>query len=131
MRMRVMLLIKNFMGPSRIHGMGLFAAENIRKGTTIWEFNPLVDLILSEENFDALPECAKEYFKIYSYRNRVTGHYVMSFDNDRYTNHSPNPNTINKDFYKEEGVTIAKSDIFLGEEITANYTDFDGKEITW
>jgi len=44
-----MLLIKTYLDKSPIHGIGVFAGEFIKKGTQVWEFNPLIDIILTPE----------------------------------------------------------------------------------
>ena len=36
--MRPMLLVKTRLGKSRIHGLGVFAAQPIRKGQPVWRF---------------------------------------------------------------------------------------------
>ena len=33
-----MLLVKTYLDRSPIHGLGVYAAERIRKGTKIWRF---------------------------------------------------------------------------------------------
>ena len=38
-----MLVVKTYINKSKIHGFGLFAGENIKKGTVIWKFNPVID----------------------------------------------------------------------------------------
>ena len=39
-----MLYVKTKIGQSKIHGMGLFADQFIKKGTIIWKFTPGFDL---------------------------------------------------------------------------------------
>ncbi len=41
-----MLLIKTKLDLSKIHGIGLFAGEDIPKGTIIWRFNSLIDIYI-------------------------------------------------------------------------------------
>ena len=43
-----MFYIKYKIKKSNIHGLGLFADENISQGTKIYEENPLLDLLLSK-----------------------------------------------------------------------------------
>ena len=55
--------------------------------------------------------------------------YVCCGDNDRYINHSEQPNTEDLGFeervFEGEGITIAARDIQPGEEILSDYRSFD------
>ena len=55
--------------------------------------------------------------------------YVCCGDNDRYINHSEQPNTEDLGFeervFEGEGITIADRDIQPGEEILSDYRSFD------
>lgn len=120
-----MLLVETYIGPSSIEGLGLFAKEKILKGTKTWEFVPGIDVKFTKEKLDTLTIPAQNYLKRYCYINQVTGLYVLCSDNDRYINHSNNPNTKNFNFDLDEGTTEAIRDIMPGEEITTNYKEFD------
>ena len=61
-----MLLIKTYLDKSPIHGVGVFANEFVKKGTVVWQFNPLVDIILTEEQLNELPEVIKEFIRHYT-----------------------------------------------------------------
>ncbi len=120
-----MLLIRTYLAKSRIHGIGVFAREKIPKGTKIWKFIPGLDVKIGKEILGKLPQPAREQIIHYSYINKVTGEYVLPADNDRFTNHSENPNTTNIGFGADEGETYAARDIEEGEEITTNYKEID------
>src|SRR3954469_1637143 len=47
-----MLLVKTRLGPSTIHGIGVFADEDIPRGTIVWSFNPLIDKALTDEEIE-------------------------------------------------------------------------------
>ncbi len=71
------------------------------------------------------------YVRYYAYLDTKYDKYVLSFDNDRYTNHSKEPNT--KTHFPPEdsfGVMIATRNIAHGEELTCDYYEFDG-EAEW
>lgn len=123
---RFMQLVRTYVAPSSIHGLGVFAKEFIPKGKKIWEFTPGFDRKIPKEKFERLCDSAREFIDFYSYKNRVTGAYILPADNDRYTNHSDNPNTQNLNFTSSEGVTIASKNIQVGEEITTNYFELEG-----
>jgi hypothetical protein len=61
-----MILVKTQLGPSTVHGLGLFAAEFIPKGTVIWEFREGVDHRIPKELVDELPEPARSTVRHYS-----------------------------------------------------------------
>jgi len=111
-----MLLVNASAGSSNIHGIGLIAREFIPQGTKIWELNPDFDLMLDKEFLHSLPAPAQQCIRYYAYFDLGLQKYILSSDDDRFTNHSEEPNTEDVD-----GATYAKCDIFPGEEITANY----------
>jgi uncharacterized protein len=63
-----MLLVSTVIGPSQIHGLGLFAAEPIPRGGKVWQFHPALDLVVPEAEVAQLPGVAQAYFRNYAYR---------------------------------------------------------------
>lgn len=116
-----MLLVKTYLGKSKVQGIGLFADEFIPKGTLIWKFVPGFDFALKKKELNKLPKVAKSWILHYGYYNEVEGGHVICVDNARFMNHSENSNTDDTNIRG----TIAKRDIKKGEEITCNYFDFD------
>lgn len=116
-----MLLVKARAGLSKIHGIGLIAREFIPQGTRIWEFRPGFDLLLTEQEVSALSPAARDQVLWYAYFNPNERVYVLSGDDDRFTNHSDDPNTGN------DGVTtFARRDIPAGDENTWDYRPWGG-----
>ena len=113
-----MLLVKTYLDRSKIHGLGVFAAEFIRKGTKIWRFVEGFDRSYSPRQFAKLPKPARDFLKSYAYQ--VDGEILFTVDHDHYINHSDEPNT-----YLKDGYTIARCDIHKGAEITNDYREFD------
>jgi SET domain-containing protein len=113
-----MLLVRTYLDKSAIHGLGVFAAESIRKDTKIWRFVEGFDRAYSLKQFARLPKPARDFLKNYGYR--VDGEVLFTVDNDRHINHSDDPNT-----YLKAGYTIARRNIRKGEEITNDYREFD------
>lgn len=114
-----MLLVDAHAGASKIHGLGLIAGEFIPKGTLIWRFQPGFDVAVREEDYQKLPRNAQRGLDYYSYHCKAAGLYILSSDDDRFTNHAEDPNSIFVD-----GVTVATRDILPGDEVTMNYDEF-------
>ena len=117
-----MLLVKTYVGPSSIEGVGVFAAEDIKKGQAIYRFDPLFDKLVPKSLIETGPDHLAQFVKRYGYPyNLDPTMFVIDLDHGRYMNHSNLPNT---DF---TGVTdgYAIRDIAAGEEITCNYNEFE------
>ena len=113
-----MLLVKTYVGKSKVHGLGVFAAQSIRKGAKIWRFVYGFDRFYTRKRLAKLPKPARDYINLHGYQwgNEI----LLSMDYDTFMNHSENPNT---DFHN--GFVIARSNIRKGEEITNDYRDFE------
>ncbi len=121
-----MLMVKTRLGLSKIAGIGLFAAEDIPKGTITWRFIGNFDRLLTEDEIDNLPEPARSDMLNHVYLNEPTGQFVLCADNARFMNHADDPNTAGvHDPGAIEGYDIATRDIQAGEEMTCDYRTFD------
>lgn len=98
----------------------MFADEFIPAGTIFWKLAPGLDLLFTKEEFAKLPQIAQGTIRHYGYLDIGTGNWILGFDNDRFMNHSEQPNITDKD-----NQVIAKVDINPGEEITCDYRKFD------
>jgi SET domain-containing protein len=115
-----MFLIKTRVGPSAIHGNGVFACEPVGVGQTIWRFHPGLDLIVSEEVLIGLPDSVQHYLRTYAYRSMdMGGKLILSGDHAKFLNHSDEPNTEELPF-----ISVARRAISVGDEITCNYGKF-------
>lgn len=117
-----MLKVRTFLDKSGIHGLGVFTEEPIKKGAVIAEFVEGIDRRFTPEQVLRLPKDALDYLGHYSYG--MNGRIVFPGDNDRFSNHSANPNTKTL----PDSSIIALRDIKRGEELTCSYDDFDD---TW
>jgi SET domain-containing protein len=115
-----MLKVKTYIDKSPIHGIGLFADEDIPKGTLVWEFSDGYDISLSRFG-DLITKIQRDFLVKYSFFDKQLHFWILSADDDRFTNHSEDPNTIPLD----NGKMVAARDIKSGEEITANYYEID------
>lgn len=121
-------MVKTKIGPSKIHGLGLFADQFIAKGTPIWKFKRDFDLKYTEAELNQLSEPPREQFLhyCYSYTDKTGHYYVVCADDYRFLNHSIKPNITNTDVAdEEEGVDIAIADIQIGEELVCDCREFD------
>ena len=115
-----MLLVETEIMNSGIHGMGLFAKCDIRKGTKVWEFNPLFDIVVNEALVGELPEVARTFLKIYAYRAIETNELTLNLDSSRHMNHSDRPNLVPDSM----STYYAAQDIPAGTELTCDYRVF-------
>jgi len=107
-----MLLVKTRVDRSPIHGVGLFAAQPIAKGTKIWEMHAIIDVAIDPADLEQLPEPALSLIKRLAYLDRSSNKYILSTDGAQYMNHADESN-IRDD--------VAVRDIAEGEELTENY----------
>ena len=115
-----MFVIKTRVGPSTIHGTGVFACEDIDVGSVIWRFHPPFDQILPDDAVVGLPDSIRDFLKIYAYQSKdLSGKLVLCGDHARFLNHSDDPNTEERPF-----VSLACKPIRAGDEITCNYGAF-------
>ena len=122
------MLIKTILGKSKIHGIGLFADQDIKSGELVWKFIRGFDLEIPINAIAQLSEPAKSQFLKYSYISKKTRKYILCFDDARFFNHDDTPNVScvsNSNHPTEEDVCIANRAINKGEELTCNYIDFE------
>lgn len=113
-----MNLVKTYIAPSKIEGLGMFADEFIPKGALIWRVSGLDHVLTEDELFKKEMSLTQlNHFYKYSYKHR--GEFIYCSDENKYCNHSDNANTMSD--YKTQ---VAILDINKGEEITCNYKDF-------
>ena len=117
-----MLLIPTYVAPSRIEGVGVFAAEDVLEGTLIWRLDPRLDRLLSPEEIARMEAVHRAFIHRYGYPYphdpSIT---VVELDNGRFMNHSTAPNTCFTD--PDEGFT--RTAIAAHEELTCDYSEFD------
>lgn len=126
-----MLTVRAGVKPSEIQGVGLFADEKILKGTVIWKFDPRFDILFDPEEVKRMPEVQRDLIHYYAHLSSVTGKYVYSIDDSRFTNHSIHGNMDDVAFAGEpETRAVANRDIEAGEELLDDYRSFDAHDAT-
>lgn len=117
-----MMLIATYVAPSRIEGVGVFAAEDVPAGTLIWRLDPKLDRLLGKDDIAALPDVHQAFVERYGYPYphdpEIT---IVELDNGRFMNHSTAPNTR----FSDPDAGFARDAIAAHEELTSNYAEFD------
>jgi SET domain-containing protein len=114
-----MLMVPTNVAPSRFHGLGLFASQDIPAGTLVWRYYPGLDKYLTEEEYQSYPEIIKKFVDFYCNVNSERK-YLFCVDNARFMNHSDGPNIS-----AALDENVALRDITAGEEIVCDYREFD------
>lgn len=104
-----------------MHGLGIFAEENIPKGKVIYIIEEGMDLHISPEKFNNLPNESKNTIKHYGYFDKINNAYHLSYDDIRFCNHSSTQANITN----INGVLVAMREILSGEELLQNYSEFE------
>lgn len=115
-----MLRVRTELSASPIAGLGLFAAEPIPRGTLIWKRDEAFDREYDLRDLSPENTLLRDMLLHYGYQPGDEPVFVLCGDDARFMNHSPNPNA---DDIGE--MTIARTDIAAGEEITCDYAKFD------
>jgi uncharacterized protein len=115
-----MLLIRTRIGPSSIHGSGVFACEPASCGTAVWRFDPAFDRVIAEGELTGMPAAFREYIDMYAYYSAdLGGRLLLPCDHAKFINHSAQPNTKTLPF-----MSVANRLIEAGDEITCDYGAF-------
>ena len=121
-----MFYFKVSVNKSNIHGQGLFAQEDIKKGDIIWEIGK-EDITSKIEIIDCSKllyyEANKNFEKVIDillYSLYRPGKFYYFLDENKFINHNTDPNALTKDDF----TLVALKDIKTGEEITENYEGY-------
>ena len=113
---------------SKIHGIGLFTDQDIKTGDLIYTPSPLLDVDITQEEFQGLTPNEQREVKYYGYWNKKTAKWHVAFDAIRILNHAVADNAnVTQD---ENMIMTAKRDISSGEELLQDYIEIfpDGGE---
>ena len=112
---------------SPLHGVGLFADEAIRKGQLIYTASPLLDLNITQEQFDSLEQKEKDEILWWVFFDQPSQMWHVDFDVSKFINHSPDATTT-QDKDHDEAYLVATRNIEIGEQLTQNYLEFETQE---
>ncbi len=95
---------------SKIHGKGVFALRDFKKGEVVIKWN--ISHMLTPEQVEKLPTSEKKYVSFSG------GKYILMQSPAKYTNHLCDAN-----IYVDNFCYVAKRDIKKGEEIGEDYSE--------
>jgi len=116
------MLVLTRVKPSSVHGLGLFAAELIRKGTEVWEYNDPPDYRIPASSPLLKEEPWKSHRK-YGYQEDGKPYVEFPGDCALFINHS----VMNRNIRDEGDKVVATRDILPDEELLENYYEFESE----
>ena len=119
--------IKYKLDRSALHGLGIFADQDVKKGELIFTASPVLDVNITQEQFDALTEAEQTQIRYWGFFDQPTQKWHVDFDHIHFINHSYDPSTTQDLTHPEAYITAAR-DIKAGEELTQNYLEFETPE---
>jgi SET domain-containing protein len=106
-----------YISKSNIHGCGVFAAQPIKKGETIYSANKLES---KDYVFGRLSKHRQEWVKKYGWQSIRSKKWMWCEGEWSYANHSDSPNVDDTGDF----LSVAKRNIDIGEELTVDYKSF-------
>jgi SET domain-containing protein len=122
-----MIHIRYKLKASDLHGIGLFADQEIKRGEVIYTASPQLDLNLTAEQFDNLDQREKDEVLWWGFFDQPSQKWHVDFDVSKFINHSYSP-TVSQDAAHDEAYLVATRNIVSGEELTQNYLEFESQE---
>jgi SET domain-containing protein len=120
-----MILIPTRVGPSRIHGNGLFTLDDIPAGTPVWRHQPGFDQVLPPALLASLPPTTRDHVRWFGFFLAEDGGWHLSGDHACFMNHADQPNTGAVEDGTPEVTTVTLWPLRAGEELTCDYRTFD------
>ena len=121
-----MIHIKYALKKSGLHGIGLFTAQKIKKDALIYTASPVLDLNITQAEFDLLEQKEKDEVLWWGFFDEPSQKWHVDFDVSKFINHSFNA-TLAQDTNHDEAYLIATQDLEIGDELTQNYLEFESK----
>lgn len=122
-----MINIQYKIDKSKIHGVGIFTLEDLKKGQVVYTASPLLDVNITQEQFDSLDEKEKREIRYWGFWDEPNNVWHVDFDNSKFINHSFQP-TLTQDSNHIDAYLVATRDVKKGEELTQNYLEFETKD---
>jgi SET domain-containing protein len=112
---------------SDLHGIGLFTTEPIKKGDLVYTASPLLDLNITQEQFDGLSEKERQEILWWGFFDEPSQKWHVDFDVSKFINHATQA-TVTQSIEHDEAYLVAARDIEAEEELTQNYLEFESEE---
>jgi SET domain-containing protein len=109
---------------SGLHGIGLFSDQYIKQGDLIYTASPLLDLNITQQQFDTLKQEEKDELLWWGFFDQPSQMWHVDFDVSKFINHSYQA-SVTQHSDHDVAYLIATRDMNLGEEITQNYLEFE------
>jgi SET domain-containing protein len=122
-----MIHIKYKLRASDFHGIGLFTDQEIKKGELIYTASTLLDLNITQEQFDSLHQNEKDEVLWWGFFDEPSQKWHVDFDVSKFINHSKEA-TVTQDENHDEAYLVATHDIKAGDELTQNYLEFESED---
>lgn len=122
-----MIHVKYKLKHSELHGIGLFVDQSVNSGDVIYTASPLLDLNLSQEEFESLDQKEKDEVLWWGFYDQPSQKWHVDFDVSKFINHSDDATVAQHEDY-EDAYLVATRDLSIGEELTQNYLEFETKE---
>ena len=122
-----MIHIRYKLDRSAAHGVGMFADEDIAAGTLVYTPSPLLDVNLTQEQFDSLDEKEQREVRYWGFFDEPSQKWHVDFDVTHFINHADSA-TVSQDPAFAEAHLVAARDIKAGEELTQNYREFETED---
>jgi SET domain-containing protein len=121
-----MIHIKYKLDKSEKHGIGFFADEDLRVGQVVYTASPLLDLNITQEEFDSLTISEQNEIRWWGFLDEPTQKWHVDFDVSKFINHSDEA-TLTQEKSHSNAYLVSTREIQKGEELTQNYLEFESE----
>lgn len=116
-----MMMVRCYLAPSALEGLGVFTHVDITKGALVWLFDPRFDVSYFKDDLATVPAHFREFLERYTYDHPTDpDRIVLDCDEGRFMNHSATPNVDLTNPIRG----VATRAILAGEELTCDYATF-------
>lgn len=123
-----MMMVRCYLAPSAIEGLGVFTHVDIKKGGLIWLFDPRFDVSYFKDDLASVPAHFRDFLERYTYDHPTDPDMiVLDCDEGRFMNHSATPNVD----LTNPSRGVATRFIPAGEELTCDYATFTVGDIAF
>lgn len=116
-----MMMVRCYLAPSAIEGLGVFSHTDIQKGALVWLYDPRFDTSYFKDDLASVPLHFREFLERYTYDHPSDPDMiVLDCDEGRFMNHAGEPNVDLTNPVRG----VANRFIAAGEELTCDYGTF-------